>query len=191
VDENLRTTVGCKLIGVGDTYNCGTDVIGLELDVLGKELNFRVDVGQVRARLADIVPLARTLCTKITDVVVESILSDGGNIPCCKGCAACCARYLVLACREHFVNGSAEACKGERGTTEVVEMPVQIPNALAQLAGELEGTSAEAVILPLALVWCEQNPERAERTWPAVMMVKRFFEIVKAMASKNSTAVVA
>ena len=280
MDENLRTTVGCKLIGAGDTYNCGTEVIGLEFDVLGKELNFRIDVGQGQARLADIVPLARTLCTKITDVVVESILSNGGNFPCCKGCAACCARCLVplsvpealrlnedtsalpeyqreaifkacllaarrilsqkppkqfidkttdasqvspaelnlvsnwytrlklpcpflykglcsiyeqrpLACREHFVNGSAEACKGERGTAEVVEMPVQLPNALAQLAGELEGTSAEAVILPLALVWCEQNPERTEQTWPAVMMVKRFFEIVKVMASKNSTAVVA
>jgi len=267
-------------MGVGDTYNCATEVIGLEIDVLGKELNFRIGLGKGQAKLADIVPLARTICTKITDAVVESIRSDGGNIPCCKGCAACCARYLVplsvpealqlneeisaapphqresmlracllaaqrilsqkppepsldqtaeaseaspaelnlvsswyanfklpcpflykgvctiyeqrpLACREHFVNGSAEACKGERGTAEVVEMPVQIPNALAQLAGELEGTSAEAVILPLTQVWCEQNPERAERTWPAVMMVKRFFEIVKAMASKNSTAVVA
>ena len=277
--ENPSRTVGGEAGGRGDTYNCAGEVIGLELDVLGKEVNFRVDVGQGRARLADIVPLARTLCTKITDVVVESILSDGGNIPCCKGCAACCARYLVplsvpealrlneeisaapphqresmlkacllsarrilsqkppkqfidkttdasqvspaelnlvsswytslklpcpflykglcsiyeqrpLACREHFVNGSAEACKGERGTAEVVEMPVQIPNALAQLAGELEGTSAEAVILPLALVWCEQNPERAERTWPAVMMVKRFFEIVKPMAPRDSIAIV-
>jgi len=87
--------VGGEAGGRGDTYNCAGEVIGLELDVLGKEVNFRVDVGQGRARLADIVPLARTLCTKITDVVVESILSDGGNIPCCKGCAACCARYLV------------------------------------------------------------------------------------------------
>lgn len=58
MDENLRTTVGCKLIGVGDSYNCGIEVIGLELDVLGKELNFRIDVGKGQARLADIVPLA-------------------------------------------------------------------------------------------------------------------------------------
>ncbi|HUS73102.1 MAG TPA: YkgJ family cysteine cluster protein [Sedimentisphaerales bacterium] len=278
--ENLRTTVECKLIGAGEAYNCGTEVIGLELDILGKELNFHIDVGKGQARLADIVPLARTICTEITNVVVENIHGDGGHIPCCEGCAACCGPYLVplsvpevlrlkdeisaaqehqrqsmfracllsaqrilsqeppkslmsqtaesskvssaeldlvsswyaslkltcpflynnvctiyeqrpLACREHFVKGSADACEGECSTAEVVEMPVQLPNALAQLAGELEGTSVEAVILPLALVWCEQNPERAERTWPAVMMVKRFFEIVKAMASKNSTAVVA
>ena len=280
MDENLRTTVGCKLIGAGDTYNCDTEVIGLELDVLGKGLNFRIDVGKGQARLADIVPLARTICTKITDVVVESIRSDGGSVPCCKGCAACCGPYLVplsvpealrlnedisalpeyqreaifkacllaarrilsqkppesfigqatdtsrvspaelnlvsswytslklpcpflykglcsiyeqrpLACREHFVNGSADACRGWPGIAEVVEIPVQLPNALAQLAGELEGTSAEAVILPLTLVWCGDNSERAERTWPAAMMVKRFFEIVKAIASKNSKEVVA
>jgi len=258
-------------------------VIGLELDILGKEVDFRIDVWQERARLADIVPLARTLCTKITNVVVESIRSDGGRILCCKGCAASCARYarylvplsvpealrlneeistalphqresmlkacllaarrilsqkppesfipqttstcqvslaelnLVsswytslklacpflykglctiyeqrpLACREHFVNGSADACRGWPGIAEVVEIPVQLPNALAQLAGELEGTSAEAVILPLTLVWCGDNSERAERTWPAAMMVKRFFEIVKAIASKNSKEVVA
>jgi len=264
---------------MGDIYNCATEVIGLELDILGKEVNFRIRVGEGQARLADIVPLARTLCTKITDVVVESIRSDEGHIPCCKGCSACCGHlvplsvpealrlkeetaaepayrresmsraYLLaarrilsqeppkpfmreiaealppspldlslvsdwygglrlpcpflydgvctiyeqrpLACREYFVNGSAKACSGQRGVAEVIEMPVQLPNALGQLASELEGTSVEAVILPLALVWCEENPARAEQTWPVAMMVRRFLEIVKAMACENSTAVVA
>ena len=76
-------------------------------------------------------------------------------------------------------------------TAEVVEMPVQMVDALAQLVSELEGTGVEAVMLPLVLVWHEGNPRRARRTWPAEMMVERFVEIVKAMASKNSTAVVA
>jgi hypothetical protein len=82
-------------ICVGDTYNCATEIIGLELDILGKKVNFPTRVGQGQARLTDIVPLARTLCTKITDVVVEIIRSDGGRIPCRKGCSACCSRYLV------------------------------------------------------------------------------------------------
>jgi len=271
--------VGGQSRGPGETYNHGTEVISLELDILGKEVNFRIGFGKGQARLADIVPLARTLCKKITDVVLESMRSDGGRIPCCRGCSACCSRCLVplsvpetlrlkedisaapayqresmwracllaarrilsqkppkpfigqteevstvssvdlnlvsnwyaslklpcpflykdvctiyeqrpLACREHFVEGSARACRGQRGTAEVVQMPVQVPNALGQLASELEGMSVEAVILPLALVWCEENPERAERTWPAPIMVKRFVEIIKAMAHKNSTAVV-
>ncbi len=278
--ENPPTTVGPGAMGTGDTYNCGTDVVSLELDILGKEVNFPIDVGKGQARLADIVPLTRTLCAKITDVVLESIRSDGGRIPCCKGCSACCKPGLVplsvpqalrlkeeisaapayrresmsracllaarrilsqkppkqfmgqpaqvspaspvdldlvsdwyaglklvcpfldngvctiyeqrpLACREYFIKGSAGMCKGQGGIAEVVEMPVQVPNALAQLASELEGTSIEAVILPLALVWCEDNPVRAKRTWPAAMMVKRFVEIVKAMAREDSTAVVA
>jgi len=225
------------------------------------------------------VPLAQAICTKITDAVVERIRSDGGRIPCSKGCSACCSSLVPLsvpealrlreailampesqrrlmqqscllvaqrilkrkppksfvgqttgtspnslaewnmiaswytnlnlachfyykgvctiyeqrplACREHFVKGSARACRGGRGTAEVVEMPVQMVDALAQLASELEGTDVKAVMLPLALFWAQENVERAKQTWPAAMMVERFVEIVKAMASKNSTAVVA
>jgi len=95
-----------------------------------------------------------------------------------------------LACREHFVRGSARLCKGGRGRAKVVKMPVRVVDALAQLASELEGTSVEAVMMPLVLVWYEQHPERDERSWPATMMVERFVEIVKVMASKNSAAVV-
>ncbi|GAF70145.1 unnamed protein product, partial [marine sediment metagenome] len=69
-------------LGAGDSYNCSTEVIGLELDVLGKELNFRIGLGKGQAKLADIVPLARTICTEITDLVIKSIFSDGGQIPC-------------------------------------------------------------------------------------------------------------
>jgi Fe-S-cluster containining protein len=265
---------------VGKSYNSGTEVIGLELDILGKKVNFSIAVSKGRATLADIVPLARTVCTKITDIVVESIHSDGGRIPCRKGCAACCGPYLVslsvpealrlneeistapqhqresmwqacllaarrilsqkppdsfmqqpaetspdapvdlnlvsswytslklscpflcdgqcniydrrpMACREHFIKGAAAACNGQRGIAEVVRMPVQMPNVLAQLAGELEGTSAEAVMLPLTLVWYEQNGQRAHRTWPALMMVNCFLEIVQAMASTDTEAVFA
>ena len=81
------------------------------------------------------------------------------------------------------------ACGGLRGVVEVLEMPVQLPNVLGQLASELECTGVEAVILPLALLWCQENPERAERSWPAEMMVKRFVEIVEAMARRDLPAV--
>ncbi len=96
-----------------------------------------------------------------------------------------------MACRELFVKGSADACGGEQSIAEVVQMPVKMPNALAQLASDFEGTAAEAVILPLTMAWYEQNKQRADRTWPAAMMVERFLEIVKEMASKNYTEVVA
>jgi len=278
VAENLLKTVEGKPVGTGGSYNCGTEVIGLELDILGKKMNFHISAGKDQARLADIVPLARTICTKITDVVLQSVSSNGGQIACRKGCLACC-RHLIplsvpeafrlneeiaaatgrrresvwktclhaarqildrkppiplmpqtaeaspassvdlnlvskwyrdfkldcpflhngvctiyeqrpLACREHYVTGSAKACREERCCPEVLEMPVQVPNALGKLASELEGTSVEAVILPLALVWCEENRQRAERTWPFATMVKRFFEIVKEMAYENSATLI-
>jgi hypothetical protein len=71
----------------------------------------------------------------------------------------------------------------------VLDIPVRLPNVLGQLASELEGTDVEAVILPLSLVWFEENSERVERSWPAEMMVKRFVEIVEAMAKSNVPAV--
>lgn len=84
------------------------------------------------------------------------------------------------------MTGTAKVCRGEHGAAEVLEMPVQMPSALGQLASELEGTNVEGLILPLALVWCEENQERAERTWPFAMMVNRFFEIIREMACENS-----
>jgi len=45
--------------------------------------------------LADIVPLARTICSKITTVVLKSIHRNEGQIPCNKGCSTCCKRCLI------------------------------------------------------------------------------------------------
>ena len=50
----------------------GAKIIGLEFDVLGQPLRFRISVTRTQARLADIVPLARTICTKISDVAVKN-----------------------------------------------------------------------------------------------------------------------
>lgn len=272
--ENLLTAVGGKPVGAGDGYHYGTEVIGLKLDILGKKVNFSIGVGKGQVRLSDIVPMARKICTEITNVVLQSTLNDGGHIPCRKGCAACCSHYLVplsipeafllkeeisaapahrrdsirracllaaslilsqkppktfvhqtaeassmsmtdldivsswykslelncpfldsgictiyeqrpLACREHCVEGSARACRGHHGTAAVLQMPVSVLNALGQLASEFEGTSVEAVLLPLSLVWCEENAARDERTWPSTTMVKRFVEIIKSMTCTN------
>lgn len=280
VAECILTTVGGDDVGARGTYNNSKKFIGLDLDILGETLNFRIGIGKDRAKLADIVPLARTICTSITDIVVERTRSDGARIPCCEGCSACCSRYLVplsvpealrfkeeismlsahrqesiwrtcllsarlilsqkppkpfmrkaeavspaspvdlnlvsnwymslklrcpflfnhtcsiydqrpLACREHFITGSVRACRGQRGVAEVIEMPVQMPNVLGQLASELEGTPAEAVILPLALLWCEENLERAGRTWPTSIMVERFIEIVETTVRRNLPPVAA
>jgi len=278
VAECLLTITAGDDIDAKGMYNSTKKVIGLELDILGETLNFCIGVGKERVKLSDIVPIARSLCNKITNVVVRRTLSEKCRIPCGKGCSACCSRYLVplsvpealrlkeeidaapayrresmlkaclkearlilsqkppkplisqtaevspaksvdlnlvsnwysslklacpfldnhvcsiyeqrpLACREHYIMGSARACKGLRGDAEVLDMPVRLPNVLGQLASELEGTDVEAVILPLAPVWCEEDPARAKRSWPADLMVKRFVEIVESMSRRNMPAV--
>jgi Fe-S-cluster containining protein len=251
----------------------GEKIIGLDMDVLGEQFHLCVAAGEAPARLADIVPLARVVCTKVVDIVTRKVQDDGGHIPCRHGCAGCCHylvplsipevfrlmeeflsrpefeqkltqrlwlltarrvlkygpfrssphnskgrderdaevelvsnwyrnlkvvcpflnsgtctiyKYRPLACREHFVTGSDKVCAGGSGKAEVISMPVQITSVLGQLAAALEGTSIEAVMMPLALVWHEANAKRGKRTWPAAMMVERFFELVRLAVVENS-----
>ena len=250
-----------------------TSIIDFELNILGKQLNFHIGAAKKQARLADIVPLARTICAKITDTIVESTFRKGVSISCRKDCSACCS-YLVplsvpeafsmreevldmpadqskavlrlcldasrkilddmpesfdvhlttnspnqvrqlsswyaglklpcpflsgglctiyeqrpTACREHIVTGSALPCEIEwMVQSQMVTMPVSVLEALGQLASELEGTAVEAVMLPLALPWTQDNPQRHQRTWPAIMMVERFVDIIKRIAEENSEA---
>ena len=256
-------------------YPCDTEIISFELDVAGKTVQFRIDVAAKQATLADIVPLARRLSTKLAILFLERLRENGQSIPCCKGCSACCS-YLIplsvpevfrlreellampsskssrilkscviaakrildkshedidankltknnlaqkdeiskwytslkltcpflsedlcllyeqrpLACREHIVTGSAVSCEtGHRTEPNVAPMPVSILEALGLLAAELEQSDVEAVMLPLALPWTQDNLQRSRQTWPAVTMVKRFVGILKETAVKNSAAV--
>jgi len=250
-----------------------TAIIGLELDIFGEPVHFRIGVAQGQARLADIVPPARMVSTKLALTVLNKLRKEEKFIPCCKGCSACCNYMIPLsvpevfrmredvlampenrasvilqsclnaakkilddtpedfdlcssttansatqvsqlgrwyaalklacpflsdglctiyeqrptACREHIVTGSPSLCEAEwTDESHLVQMPVSVLEALGQLASELEGTSVEAVMLPLALPWAQENLQRHQQTWPAPMMVERFVEIIKTMAKENS-----
>ena len=118
----------------------------------------------------------------------------GLDLPCPFLSGGLCTIYQQrpTACREHIVTDSALHCETE-STDEphVVTLPVSALEALGRLASELEGTGVvEAVILPLALPWAQDNMQRLQRTWPAAMMVERFVEILQEMASKNSATTV-
>ncbi len=92
-----------------------------------------------------------------------------------------------IACREHLVTSSALLCEAQQADEpDVVKMPVSILECVGQLTAELEQSDVEAVMLPLALPWAQENLERSERTWPAVTMVERFVEILKETMSKSN-----
>jgi Fe-S-cluster containining protein len=78
-----------------------TEIIGLELDISGTRLDFRI-AASGDARLADIVPAARAVCGKITETVLEQMSLSGSCIPCRKGCAACCSYLVPLSAPEVF-----------------------------------------------------------------------------------------
>jgi len=109
----------------------------------------------------------------------------GLDLPCPFLSDGVCASYRdrPLACREHLVTGSAAQCRGE-GADEpsVAPVPVSVLECLGQLAAELEQLELEAVLLPLALPWAQENIERSRQTWPATAMVERFIEILQAAA---------
>jgi len=253
------------------------DVIGLELEIAGEPVCFRIYVGEVETGLANIVPLARFFSDKITQKVLEKMNRQARSVPCRPGCATCC-NYLVplsvpeafgflqevlemptshqklvqrlcllkarqilrktppekgvvqtrnltlensaigspygldyeslsrwynglklscpflgdgictiyknrpLACREHYVTGS----RCGYGESEKLELPVRMPEVLGLLASELEGRSVEAVMLPLALLWYEQNSFRSKRRWPAKVVASHFAEIVKNTVSQKT-----
>jgi len=87
-----------------------------------------------------------------------------------------------IACREHMVVGIRSCCGDNSGKEpSVVRIPASILECLGKLTAELEQRDVEAIMLPLALPWAQENLDRSRRTWPAVTMVERFIEILTAL----------
>jgi Fe-S-cluster containining protein len=87
-----------------------------------------------------------------------------------------------FVCREHFVTGSKWGCRRKSGEAQVIEMPVQMGNVLCRLSEELCGVG-DAVMMPLALAWCDIYKPLSDGAWPAEKMVKLLFKIIKETAS--------
>jgi len=96
-----------------------------------------------------------------------------------------------MACREYSVTGSSGACAGGAGEPQGIYFPARMSEVLGRLASELEATNVEALILPLALMWADENPQRAERTWPAPLMVARFIKIIGEVLAKSNAEIMA
>lgn len=91
-----------------------------------------------------------------------------------------------IACREHMVT-SVRSCCGIDCTDEpsAVRISASVLECLGKLTAELEQSDVEAVMLPLALPWAQENIDRSRRTWPAVTMVEQFIEILTAASEQT------
>ncbi len=87
---------------INNNYGDGLKTISFELDIIGQPTYFSICVAQKQARLSDIIPLARTLSTKLAIMVLDRLRGNGEFVPCCKGCSACCNYLIPLSVPEAF-----------------------------------------------------------------------------------------
>lgn len=94
-----------------------------------------------------------------------------------------CAIYehRPLVCREYIVAGSFLKCRiGGGNVATKVNLPIRILNVVSRLSTEMEGTNVEAVALPCVFDWYQkpENAQRRDRTWPALLLVEQFINIL-------------
>ncbi|MBL7185333.1 MAG: hypothetical protein ISS70_03330 [Phycisphaerae bacterium] len=88
--------------GTGDRAdNNHMDVMELNLDISGELLHIRIGVKDQPAKLADMVPLARSLSAKIISLVKQHNSDNGHTIPCFAGCSQYCAIWFLSQFLRH------------------------------------------------------------------------------------------
>ncbi len=80
----------------------GREVISFDFDLCGENLQFNISAGTGMVGLGAIVPVARAICDKITDCVVQKNIEQGRRIPCCQGCSNCCKYLVTVSSAEVF-----------------------------------------------------------------------------------------
>ncbi len=85
-----------------------------------------------------------------------------------------------VACREHLVTDTNLFCNpAQERDFHKIDWPVSILECLGKLSAELKNTDVEAIMMPLALLWTQENPDSDIETWPSIEVVRRFTEIIK------------
>lgn len=95
-----------------------------------------------------------------------------------------CSQYDArpLVCREHLVTSPAKACQPtSEMLTNVVELPISTAETLMEISNRLESKENEAIILPLAMIWCNSNAHRGEQKYPTALLAQ---ELIKAVSQK-------
>jgi Fe-S-cluster containining protein len=114
---------------------------------------------------------------------------DSFHLPCPFLTDNACSIYAnrPIACREYMVTGNPLGCKTTSNkTVSIIEMPVSIAEVLNKVSNRLEGTQTESVILPVSIVWCNENMPRAEKTYPAKTLVNTLSDCLQAAIDKKT-----
>lgn len=139
-------------------------------------------------KILDLSVLEKHSICRSTDMNAINQWYAGLRLKCPFLSAGSCSIYeqRPLACREHLVVSPSGWCDSRQNhSPQIVDIPVSLLEALGQLAGELQQTEVEAVILPLAVTGMDHYGPQDERTWPAVEMVQRLLQILETAVSKS------
>jgi Fe-S-cluster containining protein len=94
----------------------GLETLRFKLDIAGERLGFGVQIVRGQVRLSDIVPLARALSERLCRATLQKLRAEGSEVPCRKGCAACCSYLVPLSVPEVFrLREDISALPGEQG----------------------------------------------------------------------------
>jgi len=99
-----------------------------------------------------------------------------------------CSQYHArpLVCREHMVTSPPRACRPFSGMfTSTVELPISTAETLMEISNSTESTTDEAIILPLAMVWCNSNAKRGKKKYPTALLADQFINAI----SQNTPAI--
>jgi Fe-S-cluster containining protein len=261
-----------RLLTGAESPAAGCAVLQADMPFAGQAVHLRVQVPDGRARLADVVPLARAICDEFTERIIRRVEAEGGRITCAKGCGVCCTNFLVpmsvpeafaiiedmhalslgerkrlelefgqaerklaesglsqefarldpaeadsaqkqrdlagqwwsrqrfpcpllweqacglyasrpIPCREFLAVSPPELCQTNHPTR--VRRPFDMHTVLSAWAAELEGTRPTLVLMANLLSWCLGKTTRAQRTWRAPGMVRRFLDVLVAVAARG------
>jgi Fe-S-cluster containining protein len=75
--------------------NLGRDVARVHLRILGQDRELELPIRTGAATLDDLLPAARELSRRATEIAVAATAAEGAVISCHAGCGACCRRQLV------------------------------------------------------------------------------------------------
>jgi Fe-S-cluster containining protein len=106
------------------------------------------------------------------------------RFPCPLLSSNACGMYRSrpIPCREFLALSDPRFCATNTETR--VRRPFSMHQVVSAWAAEFEGTRPTLVLMANLLGWWQHNAERARRTWPAAILVRRLMEILAQTARK-------
>ena len=95
-----------------------------------------------------------------------------------------------VACREYLVQGTNLYCTpSHKIDAQKIGLSVSITECLGKLSAELKQTEIEAIMMPLAILWAQDNLDSDSETWYSVDIIRRFTQIIKESSGILSAAI--